>query len=60
MALNVLHVSPGNVYYLVADNFNAVGILPAVLTLEVLDADEGKLLIAQSRRAVAHVKPLGK
>jgi len=50
-----MHVKAGESYYLVADNFNWT-MVPTVLTLEELNADEGRLLMAEWPSTVTTAK----
>jgi len=53
VALNVLNVQPGESYWLVAEGISPEPIEGPVLTLDPVNADEGKLLIAAGRQALA-------
>ncbi len=51
VALNVLQLKPGSTYYLLADSARVS--TSGLLGLEEINADEGKLLLAQSKPVVA-------
>ncbi|MFP5237240.1 MAG: hypothetical protein ACLGSD_15185 [Acidobacteriota bacterium] len=60
VALNELSLRDGNSYWLVAEGINPSGILPPVLTLDTVNSDEGKLLVAAGRQALARKKTAAK
>lgn len=60
VALNVLNARSGGAYWLVAEGMNPDPIRGPVMTLDAVNADEGKLLVAAGRQAAASRKKPGK